>query len=201
MNRREFCLGGASLLTGCGSGDDMGREYELQPSPIGTRHLVNSPVPGYGLDYYGSVRLVEPTLGATATKLIKLQVGDLIYESGTWVPDLGGSATYTTRSGRWVRTADAVCFSGAILVNLIGTGSTTQITGLPYQANGSAPTPSVHIQDFASLASNVVFIAGTISLSSTTILLNSTTVAAASTGSNAIFGNGTSLRFAGWYQL
>src|SRR5256885_7516526 len=51
--------------------------------------------------------------------------------SGLWTLDLGGTATYTSRSGLYRVMANTCFITGNMVVNLIGTGSTTVISGLP----------------------------------------------------------------------
>jgi hypothetical protein len=54
------------------------------------------------------------------------------YEEGTWTPSLGGSTTYTNRSGTYTKVGNIVYAYCLVYVNLIGTGSATTISGLPF---------------------------------------------------------------------
>jgi hypothetical protein len=54
------------------------------------------------------------------------------YEEGTWTPSLGGTATYTNRSGIYTKIGNIVYANCLVQVNLIGTGSDTTISGLPF---------------------------------------------------------------------
>lgn len=69
------------------------------------------------------------------------------YEEGTWVPSVGGNATYTIQEGYYVRVGDLVYVQCQLLLNVLGTGSTTTISGLPFTAfspsNSSRGTGSV----------------------------------------------------------
>jgi hypothetical protein len=55
------------------------------------------------------------------------------YEEGNWVPSLGGNATYnSTPTGTYTKVGRLVTVRGLIDVNVLGTGSTGTITGLPF---------------------------------------------------------------------
>jgi hypothetical protein len=54
------------------------------------------------------------------------------YEEGTWTPSVGGTATYTNRSGIYTKIGNIVYANCLVQVNLIGTGSDTTISGLPF---------------------------------------------------------------------
>ena len=63
------------------------------------------------------------------------------YEEGTWVPTVGGNATYTaTQKASYTKIGRLVTVSFAMEIILIGTGSTTSISGLPFVV-GSATSP------------------------------------------------------------
>ena len=59
------------------------------------------------------------------------------YEEGTWTPTLGGNAEYDIQAGHYRRVGAIVYFYGEIRSSSIGTGSTTQISGLPFSAEYS----------------------------------------------------------------
>lgn len=54
------------------------------------------------------------------------------YEEGTWTPSLGGNTTYALRVGKYTKIGNIVTVYCALTVSLIGTGSTTTISGLPF---------------------------------------------------------------------
>ena len=63
------------------------------------------------------------------------------YEEGNWVPTVGGNATYTaTQKASYTKIGRLVTVSFAMEIILIGTGSTTSISGLPFVV-GSATSP------------------------------------------------------------
>jgi len=77
------------------------------------------------------------------------------YEEGTWTPTLGGTSTYTTQSGVYTKVGNVVTVRYEFNVNLIGTGSTTTISGLPFFA-GTAKGGAAAISFFSALAMSVV---------------------------------------------
>ena len=107
-----------------------------------------------------------------------------------WTPSVGGNATYTSRNARAWRSGMLVFLSCQVTINAIGTGSTIQITGVPYAAYGTAQAPVYFNTAATSVISVVADIAGT------TITLNSRATAGATLdSSNNILGNGTSIWF------
>jgi hypothetical protein len=61
------------------------------------------------------------------------------YEEGTWTPSVGGNATYTAQSGYYTKVGNLVKLRFLMTINVLGTGSTTTITGLPYTPSGNQP--------------------------------------------------------------
>lgn len=61
--------------------------------------------------------------------------------TGDWLPSVGGNATYTVQTGRYSRIGDHVWVTGTIQIATLGTGSATQITGLPFTSiDGQEPS-------------------------------------------------------------
>jgi hypothetical protein len=59
------------------------------------------------------------------------------YEEGTWTPSLGGDTTYTAQTGTYTKVGRMVTVHFIIIVNVIGTGSASNISGLPFSNSGS----------------------------------------------------------------
>lgn len=119
------------------------------------------------------------------------------YEEGTWTPTLGGTATYWLQSGIYTKVGRLVHVTGSLVVNVLGTGSTTTISGLPFPSTGS-PADFIGFPSFNTLASNVVYLAGSADGSSN-IVISSLTSAGTAMSSNPIFQNSTRVDFAGTY--
>lgn len=121
------------------------------------------------------------------------------YEEGTWTGSVGGTATYSAQSGRYTKIGRMVYVQIDLNILLIGTGSTTVITGLPFATSGQVDVESaISIANFSGIATNVVFMNG-FAINSE-IRLRSLTAAGATVSANAIFANSTAVELAGWYQ-
>ena len=77
------------------------------------------------------------------------------YEEGTWTSLVGGTATYGANSARYTKIGRQVMASFDLNITLIGTGSTSTITGLPF-ATGDSIAEGVSVNFFDGLASSVV---------------------------------------------
>lgn len=143
-----------------------------------------------------SPTLVTPTLGAALATSIKFGSGTVLstYEEGTWTPTLGGTATYTSQKGSYIKIGRLVLVSFDITILLIGTGSTTTISGLPFTV-GSQTSPKMEQAPgscgyFASLAVNVYSIVPYASATTTTVLfVSNSALGGTATVNPAIFGN------------
>lgn len=122
------------------------------------------------------------------------------YAEGSWTPSVGGTATYTTQVGRWTKIGREVHITAVLTINTIGTGSTSVISGLPYTALNLV-NQSVSVSDFASLATNVVWIGARVDINATTITMRNLTAAGASATSSALFGNSASVTISGTYMI
>lgn len=103
------------------------------------------------------------------------------YEEGTWTPSIGGTATYTTQQGFYTKIGNLVCQSFNLRINVLGTGSTTTITGMPF----TPAHPSNGAANYTTSATNITTLVSNHNGSS--IFLVSATAAAASLNQNAIF--------------
>ena len=121
------------------------------------------------------------------------------YEEGTWTPSVGGNATYYGQVGNYTRVGNKVYVSGSIIINVLGTGSASIISGLPFAAT-NAPAGFIGFSNFANLALAVTFITGYADGASTITILSSL-IAATSLSSNNVIGDSTRLDFAGTYLV
>ena len=118
------------------------------------------------------------------------------YEEGTWTISLGGTTAYQDRSANYVKIGKLVYVQGYIVVNTIGTGSATLISGLPFSAE-SVSFGSGSSSYFASIATSIVFITPYVySNNPTSIQFRTLTAAGATAGNANIFQNGTTVYFA-----
>jgi hypothetical protein len=120
------------------------------------------------------------------------------YEEGTWTPSVGGDATYFAQSGTYTKIGRLVHITGTMVVNVLGTGSATTISGLPFASIGS-PADFVGFSTFSTLDSSVTYMAGSANASSQ-ILIRSLLAAATGISVNNIFKNSARVDFAGTYE-
>lgn len=120
---------------------------------------------------------------------------------GTWTLSVGGTATYTSRVGRWTKIGKAVHIQGTMVINAIGTGSTSVISGLPYTSLNNGINSPLAVADFAALATNVVWIGAYVNANAATVTLRNLTAAGSSATSSALLGNSASVTFGGVYYI
>jgi hypothetical protein len=124
------------------------------------------------------------------------------YERGTWTPNLGGTATYSPQTGYYVKIGRLVYISGVMGVTLIGTGSTTTISGLPFSMfNLTDNNSPLSMRTWSGLATSVLYIVPVAVNGNTTVQFNNTSTAGTSNGAAgvAIFGNSARVDFGGVY--
>jgi hypothetical protein len=121
------------------------------------------------------------------------------YEEGTWTPDLGGTTTYASRNGFYVKIGRLVFVSMNLQVTSIGTGSTTVISGLPFAQSGGGQSTALSVSIYSNLASNVVSIQPYVGTTAQSITMFSALAAGAANAQNAIFQNSTRVDITGCY--
>lgn len=142
---------------------------------------------GNGIDFSA----VTPAPGMTSQVLTD-------YERGTWTPSIGGDATYLLQEGYYVKVGNLVFVQGKIQINTIGTGSTTDIQGLPFVSFASilASGGTGGVAYFSNLLSSVTSITPLIAASSTSLYFGSLASAAStSTGVTPVFQDNTRIDF------
>tara|TARA_R100001244_G_scaffold101791_1_gene75904 strand:- start:645 stop:1319 length:675 start_codon:yes stop_codon:yes gene_type:complete len=118
------------------------------------------------------------------------------YEEGTWTPSVGGNASYTTQSGTYTKVGRMVNICLELHINVIGTGSTSIITGLPFAAEGSGRASSGAIGYFSNLAINTIALALRVDSGGTNIQnINVTSGVTSAPEGQAILGSNTRLLF------
>jgi hypothetical protein len=103
------------------------------------------------------------------------------YEEGTWSPSVGGTSTYTIQLGWYVKIGQLVTITFDMQINVIGTGSGTAISGLPFtNVTSGAQNPGGGIAYWSGLAVAVYYLGTQISGSNITFI----TSTSAQTGCN-----------------
>ena len=115
------------------------------------------------------------------------------YEEGTWTPSVGGTATYNAaNNGSYTKVGNVVHCQFRLHITLIGTGSTSVISGLPFTSSASFFEQTGCVGYFEALATIMTFLTFFNSASATTLTLNGLALAATSTTvPAAVIGNNT----------
>lgn len=119
------------------------------------------------------------------------------YEEGTWTPSVGGTATYTTQTGTYTKIGRLVFVRGTLIINSIGSGSTSTISGLPFSA---ADNTAGCVTGYTGLALSVTSLSGIVT--GTSFQLNGHTAAATSiTNAIAVLQNASEIAISATYQV
>jgi hypothetical protein len=104
------------------------------------------------------------------------------YEEGTWTPSIGGTATYIAQKGLYTKVGRMVTIVYDMTINVIGTGATSYIVGIPFAPNNSlgdmARMGGPCVAWFQGLSSNVINLGGGIDSTASFIYLASMTASA-----------------------
>jgi len=123
-------------------------------------------------------------------------------KTGTWTPSVGGTATYTAQLGYYIDFGDYCLAWGVIAINVLGTGSTTLLTGIPFAPAGAgASYMGGSCSYWSGLAVTPVCMMPTTAGGGSTIQFNGNTVANANmTQAMALFGNSARVDFIIMYR-
>lgn len=166
----------------------------LSGTATGTYTLAGTPT------ISSSVNLVSGNIVFPAGQVPSAGVNTLDdYEEGTWTPSVGGTATYTSRSGEYTKIGRLVFVRSSMAINTIGTGSAAVISGLPFTSANTGLTSCV-VGTTGGLAIAVASITGVVNILATDITLLSRTAANVSDGGLGVLGNGASIAFSCTYQ-
>jgi len=194
----------ALLVSNTGSGARSAIEIEGNSSNAnGTVTFLNNGTSAASIDNRGSGTLTFNT-GSSLTERLRIQAGGGIsfngdtaaanalddYETGTWTPSIGGSATYNSgNDGRYVKVGGIVHCTFLANINSRGTGSQVRLSGLPFASQNTGFVHSGCVSYFANLNSNVTFVGFYVESNATTMQFVSATGSAGPT----IAGNGFSV--------
>jgi hypothetical protein len=153
-------------------------------------------IPGTGYKFVTELPCTPPAHGVvlrTSDNIAGTPSASVV-TTGTWLPGLGGTATYTSREGTWVRVGSLVYARGSMTVNAVGTGSSYLILGLPF-------TTAVASQGFFGSITGAAFGVTWVTLDAqagaTFAAIQTITPPAGGTGTSlaGIFTNGTAANF------
>jgi len=121
------------------------------------------------------------------------------YETGSWTPTLGGSATYTQQTAKYTKIGNLVYITLRLTVNSIGSGSSTTLSGLPFSSI-STLEQGLSLSYFSSLATSLYFLTPRVISNSSTITFTGLTTASTSESVITVFQNNTDIIISGSYQ-
>jgi hypothetical protein len=110
------------------------------------------------------------------------------YEEGTWTPSIGGTATYGDQIGRYTKIGRLVIVDYILGITTRGTGSTTDVIGLPFPVGTVQATGLLSY--YQGLAVNVIGFAAYGFNSSAFRFYGRDTAGVNANGPLGIFGNG-----------
>jgi hypothetical protein len=119
------------------------------------------------------------------------------YEEGIWIPSIGGNASYTYQDGVYTKIGNMVHLQCRFQVNVIGTGSTNVLSGLPFASNNSWTSGSLSVEYYNSIATSMVWVSGYVTNNASDISFSGNSASATTIGHNgfAIFGNSARVDF------
>ncbi len=124
------------------------------------------------------------------------------YEEGTWTPDLGGTATYTTRTGLYTKLGRMVYITGYIQVNSIGSGSTYEVSGLPFAAANTFAEWPGSVATWTSTAASFQSVGCRVNGGASTLQMTAATGSGTSNSTAPnFFGNSTVATFSAAYSV
>ena len=170
--------------------------------PSGGVSIGNTTDPGAGnLSVTGNVVMATSGKGIDFSATPGTGTSELFadYEEGTWTPTIGGNATYLVQEGYYTKIGRVVTIQGKIQINVIGTGSTTTISGLPFAqlSASNASNSGGGVSYFAGIATLVFTLIPYVINGNTTIIFESQTAAGftSSEYQTTVFQGGTRLDF------
>jgi hypothetical protein len=124
------------------------------------------------------------------------------YEEGTWTPTLGGTTTYYIQEGKYTKIGNRVFVTCQVQVNVIGTGSTTTISGLPFTTQNQECAYPIKVGYWSGLNVSVIYIGGYSSPNGTTTIFTSKSTSSSDNidSTIALFKSGTNIQWSSMYM-
>ena len=125
------------------------------------------------------------------------------YEEGTWTPGVGGNATYQASNyGRYTKIGNVVTIQFRLGIQSIGTGSSSQLQGLPFTSANLGNVQSGQVSYYDGLAISTTFVAFYVENNSTTVqFVSKASAGTAVDNGPAIMGNLTTIFGSATYRV
>jgi hypothetical protein len=168
--------------------------------------VTNALTVGGTLGVTGLTTLTGGQLKFPATQVPSADVNTLDdYEEGTWTPAVGGTATYNEQIGRYVKIGKTVYIFAILGVNVLGTGSTTVVSGLPFAvadfSSITGTSGNLDVTRWSSIATAAVHVSAVVGSATSSVTFGATAAAATSSGGSAVFGNSALVHLSGFYFI
>jgi hypothetical protein len=138
--------------------------------------------------------------GATGGSVSSKTLDD--YEEGTWTPSLGGDATYTTQVGSYTKIGNLVTIRGSVVVDVLGTGSSAIVSGLPFAENSTNNFTGSVCSYFAGIATSLSVLIASADLDTSSIKFTGQGAAGTTMAiPSPVFASGSRVDFAFSYQV
>jgi hypothetical protein len=139
--------------------------------------------------------------GSTSGSVTSKTLDD--YEEGVWYPNIGGTATYNSQIGHYVRVGDIVHVTANMHINVRGTGSPTVIQGLPFTSyNQNAPQGAVNVMYYSGISTSMIWVTGYVVHNNTYMYFSGNTVSSTTIQHNTqnMFQDNTRIDFSATYR-
>jgi hypothetical protein len=123
------------------------------------------------------------------------------YEEGTWTPSVGGDATYTNQVGNYTKIGNLVTIRGTVVVNVLGTGSTTVLSGLPFAESSTNSFTGSVCPYFSGIADSLSVLIASADLTLSTVKFTGQGAAGTSMTVPSVFASGSRVDFAFSYEV
>lgn len=122
------------------------------------------------------------------------------YEEGTWTPNVGGTATYFSQHGNYIKIGRACYIEGELTINALGTGAPGIVGGLPFTSFTQSGTQMfIGMGLSTALSISVVEIHGRVGSGGTGFVMRGRPAANVSDADQNVFANATDISFSGTY--
>ena len=126
------------------------------------------------------------------------------YEEGGFTPTIGGTATYSRQIGHYTKVGDLCFIHVDIIISTMGTGSVTDLSGLPFTSSDlTGASGHISMSFYQNLNTPSIWVGGYVNNNTDTIYFNGNSSSVQSIGLNRfnVFQNGTRLLFSGVYKV
>lgn len=120
------------------------------------------------------------------------------YETGTWTPTIGAT-NETSSGGEYVKVGDLVFIRGQMIVTTLGSGSGSEISGLPFTPYTS--NMGITVAYYNGIATNTYELHGNVRSNSKIRMEGKTSFGTGQASGMTTFKNGASVYFSGCYRV